>query len=73
VAVTVEVQHCIAELWLNDRILTRVPDGAIPTQQRFDVSGLLKPFNELQVRLVPIPSDLHPRLNSVALEIQDPK
>jgi len=73
VAVTVEVRHCIPDVRLNERILTPVEDRAISNLWRCDVSGFLKPFNELQVRLVPIHSNLQPRLNTAALEIHEPE
>jgi hypothetical protein len=73
VAVTLEVQHCIPDVRLNERILTPVEDRAIPNLWRFEVSGFLKPFNELQVHLHALHPDSQPRLNAAGLEIHEPE
>lgn len=79
VTVTVEIQDGIPQLSLNGRILTGVEDSeftklassGVTSQWRFDVSGLLKPYNELQVRLNPLRLEAHPRLHAAALEIRE--
>lgn len=79
VTVAIEIQDGIPQLTLNDRILTGVADSeftelassAMTNQWRFDVSGFLKSYNELQVRLIPIRLDSLPRLHAAALEIRE--
>ena len=79
VTVTVEIQDGIPQLWLNDRILTGVAESeftelansAMTNQWRFDVSGFLKSYNELQVHVIPLRPDSLPRLNAAALEIRE--
>jgi hypothetical protein len=79
VAVILEIENCDPMVRLNDLIVTGVSNSAlneradrsIPNQWRFEVSGLLKSFNELQVRLAPLCSDSRFGLNTAALEIRE--
>ena len=74
VVIVVEVVNCVPEVWLNGQILSCTSgNGAagMPQPWRFDVSELMKSFNELRVRLMPAGSDSQPSLHAAALEIRE--
>ena len=81
ICVALEVSRPVIQVRLNGRLVSEdsqnavdapgVPPETATYSQRFDVSGALKPFNELNVLLSPMESGEMAELISVNLEIRE--